>query len=145
VITINRLKIIILFALFSSVVSANEYTIDVKGNLPEEKKSIQSITNFENKREIDLLSVSVRTVWPSDIKTIGQATEYILETIGYKLVVSYPAPSDALNIANKPIPAIAKNHRTMPIIDSIQLLIGLNNYVIVDHDHRLVSFSKKER
>lgn len=144
VITIRKLSIITLLAFMPYFSNANELSVDVKNNIPEEKQFIK-LSDTETKKEIDLLSVSVRTVWPSDVKTVGQATEYILETIGYKLVVTYPAPSDAISMANKPIPSLAKIHRTMPIIDAIQLMIGLDNYVIVDHDHRLVSFSRKER
>lgn len=142
-ITINKLSII-LFSLFTGTVHANKLILDVNGNIPE-KKQIIAAEEVQTKKDIDLLSVSVRTVFHENIKSVGQATEYILETIGYKLVVSYPAPSDAILLASKPIPPIARIHRTMPIVDAIQLMIGLENYVIIDHGHKLVSFSKKER
>ncbi|WP_255433316.1 pilus assembly protein PilL [Pantoea sp. B9002] len=93
--------------------------------------------------QIDLTTVSVRTVWPEDAKTVKQASQYILDTIGYRLVTEYPAPSDANKLADQKIPPIAKVHRTMPIIDVLQMLIGFDNYVVVDHAHKLVSFTKR--
>lgn len=93
--------------------------------------------------DIDLTTVSVRTVWPEDVKTVRKASQYILETIGYRLVTEYPAPSDANQLADQKIPPIAKVHRTMPIIDVLQMLIGFDNYVVIDHAHKLVSFTKR--
>ncbi|HBO1496114.1 TPA: hypothetical protein L4F09_006202 [Pseudomonas aeruginosa] len=90
---------------------------------------------------VDPLSLYVRTSWPEDVKTIGQAARYVLEPTGYRFVTQYPAPSDAIKFANRAIPPIVKLHRTMPVIDALQLLVGVDNYVIVDHNHKLVSIS----
>lgn len=96
------------------------------------------------KLDVDPLSLYARTVWPEDVTTVGAAVSYLLEPSGYKLALNYPAPSDALRLANGSIPPIAKLHRTMPVVDAIQLLIGLDNYVIVDHRNKLVSFSRSK-
>lgn len=73
-------------------------------------------------------------------KTVRQAIDYLLEPTGYRLVTSYPAPREAALLVDKPIPPIAYVHRTMPVLDALQLLVGLDNYVVVDHAHHLVSF-----
>lgn len=91
---------------------------------------------------IDPLSLYARTAWPEDVKTVADAARYLLEPSGYRLVTNYPAPSEAIKLASRNIPPIAKLHRTMPIIDALQLLAGEGNYVIVDHNHHLVSFSE---
>lgn len=96
------------------------------------------------KVDVDPLSLYARTVWPEDVNTVGSAVSYLLEPSDYRLALNYPAPSDALKLASGPIPPIAKLHRTVPIIDAIQLLIGLDNYVIVDHRNKLVSFSRSK-
>ena len=90
---------------------------------------------------VDPLSLYARTVWPEDVKTVEEAVRYLLEPTGYILVTGYPAPFDAADLVKQPIPPIAKLHRTMPIIDALQIMIGLDNYVVVDHANRLVSFS----
>ncbi|WP_275211838.1 pilus assembly protein PilL [Citrobacter freundii] len=89
---------------------------------------------------VDPLTVYMRTVWPEDVKTVRQAIDYLLEPTGYRLVTSYPAPREAALLVDKPIPPIAYVHRTMPVLDALQLLVGLDNYVVVDHAHHLVSF-----
>lgn len=91
---------------------------------------------------VDSLTVYMRTVWPEDVKTVRQAVDYLLEPTGYRLVTRYPAPREAALLVDKPIPPIAKMHRTMPVIDVLQMLVGLDSYVVVDHAHHLVSFQK---
>ncbi|WP_116893177.1 hypothetical protein [Pseudomonas savastanoi] len=93
---------------------------------------------------LDPMAVWVRTVYPEDIQTVGEAARYLLEATGYRLVVAYPAPSDAISIVNSRVPAIAKVHRTMPVMDALQLLIGNDNWIIVDRNHKLVSFSENK-
>lgn len=112
---------------------------------PMNYAELPAINSSIDQREayIDLTTVSVRTVWPEGITTVREASNYILDTIGYRLVTEYPAPTDANRLANQKIPPIAKVHRTMPIIDVLQMLIGLDNYVVVDHDHKLISFTKR--
>ncbi|MFS7384600.1 pilus assembly protein PilL [Rahnella inusitata] len=91
---------------------------------------------------VDPLTVYMRTVWPEDVTTVRQAIDYLLEPTGYRLTTRYPAPREAALLVDKPIPPIARVHRTMPVLDALQLLVGLDNYVVVDHAHHLVSFQK---
>lgn len=91
---------------------------------------------------VDPLTVYMRTVWPEDVTTVRQAIDYLLEPTGYRLITRYPAPRESALLVDKPIPPIAKMHRTMPVLDALQLLVGLNHYVVVDHAHHLVSFQK---
>lgn len=92
--------------------------------------------------EIDPLSVSVRTVWGKEVTTVEQAAKWILEPIGYRLVTTYPAPVESVRFAVRPIPPELKMHRTMPIVDVLQLLVGIENTVVVDRRNHLVSFEK---
>ena len=93
---------------------------------------------------MDPLSLYARTVYPEDAKTVGDAARYLLEPTGYRLVTNYPAPNDAVSLAGERIPPIAKIHRTMPIIDALQLLIGTDHWIVIDRNHRLISFSEKK-
>lgn len=117
---------------------------EVLGNI-KEAITPKFLVNSEPVRvNVDPLSLYVRTVWPEDVKTVSAAVSYLLEPTGYRLTLNYPAPSDALKLAERSIPPIAKLHRTMPMVDAIQLLIGLDNYVIIDHRNKLVSFSRSK-
>lgn len=92
---------------------------------------------------VDPLSVYMRTVWPDNVTSVRVAVDYLLEPTGYRLVTAYPAPREAALLVDKPLPPIARMQRTMPVIDALQLLAGLENYVVIDRVHRLVSFQKK--
>ncbi|ENZ3603409.1 MULTISPECIES: hypothetical protein [Pseudomonas] len=94
--------------------------------------------------KIDPLSLYARTVYPEDVKTVGDAARYLLEPTGYQLVVVYPAPKDAVDMYQRKIPPIAKIHRTMPIIDALQILIGNDNWIVIDRNNKLISFSENK-
>ncbi len=91
---------------------------------------------------VDTLSIYVRVVFPDDIKTIRDAVTYLLEPTGYRLVTHYPAPRNAELLVNKRLPPIIRIERTMPVIDALQILVGVDNTVVVDPAHKLISFSK---
>lgn len=91
---------------------------------------------------LDPLSLAVRTVWDEDdVKTVGDAAKWILEPQGYRITTQYPAPKEAAKIAAGSIPPSMKMHRTMPVIDALQLLIGTENTIIIDRQHKLISFA----
>lgn len=92
---------------------------------------------------VDPLSVYMRTVWPDNVTSVRAAVDYLLEPTGYRLVTGYPAPREAALLVDKPLPPIARMQRTLPVVDALQLLTGLENYVVIDRAHRLVSFQKK--
>lgn len=91
---------------------------------------------------LDPLSLAVRTVWDEeDIKTIGDAANWILEPHDYRITTQYPAPREAAQIVSGSIPPSMKMHRTMPVIDALQLLIGIENTIIIDRQHKFISFA----
>ena len=94
--------------------------------------------------DVDPLMLATRTVWDSNIKTVGDAARWILEPSGYTVITRFPAPKDSAQMLAQQIPPSMKMHRTMPIIDALQLLVGTDNTVIVDRQHHLISFKKGE-
>ena len=119
------------------VIEAN--TVKVEGNF---KTQPDIKPDAKDKRDlyVDLLTVYMRTDWPSDVKTIRQAVNYLLEPTGYTLKTDYPAPREAALLVDKGLPAIAREKRTMPVIDALQMLVGLDHYVVIDRAHHLISF-----
>ncbi len=103
-----------------------------------------SMAAEEQPIQIDPLSLYARTVYPEDVRTVGDAALYLLEPTGYQLVIAHPAPKDAISIYQRKIPPIAKVHRTMPIIDALQILIGNDNWIVIDKNHKLISFSENK-
>ena len=92
--------------------------------------------------DVDTLQVSARTLYPPDVTTVGEAATWLLEPLGYHIVTDYPAPKSAQVLLGKPIPTAAKMRRTMPVTHALQLLIGEDNSLIVDREHKLITFSK---
>lgn len=90
----------------------------------------------------DPFAVYVRTAYPPEIVTIKEAANYVLAPLGYQYIDDYPSPLDAASIGDSRIPPIAKIHRIMPIIDALQLLIGEQNYIVIDSNNKLVSFTR---
>jgi len=127
----------------TTVQRGSQYGYDVNVNGPfTPGGTIQKNAKDPRWNYVDPLTIYMRTVWPEDVQTVRQAVDYLLEPTGYRLVTRYPAPREAALMVDKPIPPIAKVHRTMPVLDALQMLVGLDNYVVVDHAHHLVSFQK---
>lgn len=101
---------------------------------------LPSLSLAEPQTDIDPLTLAVRTVWGPEIKTVEDAVDWIIEPTGYRLVTSYPAPTESARIAQRSLPPVIKLHRTMPIIDALQLLAGMDNTVIIDKRNKLISF-----
>lgn len=93
-------------------------------------------------QNIDPIDVATRTIWDDNTQTVGQAAQWLLEPTGYKVQTEFPAPAATAFLLKKSIPPSMKLHRTMPIIDALQLLVGLENTVIVDRKHQLVAFEQ---
>ena len=90
--------------------------------------------------DVDPLMLATRTVWDGNIKTVGDAARWVLEPSGYHIITRFPAPKESAGLIAKQIPPSMKMHRTMPIIDALQLLVGTDNTVIVGRQHHLISF-----
>ncbi len=101
---------------------------------------LPTLTFAQPQTNIDPLTLAVRTVWGPEIKTVQDAVDWIIEPTGYRLTTQYPAPTESARIAQKTLPPVIKMHRTMPIIDALQLLAGMDNTVIIDKRNKLISF-----
>ncbi len=93
----------------------------------------------DNQNPVNALQVSVRTVFPDSVSTIGDAIRWYVEPLGYYVLSDHPAPDSAKALLDRPIPEAAMIHRTMPVLHAIQLLIGSGNSIIVDKEHKLMT------
>ena len=93
------------------------------------------------KAETNPLDLYVRTIYPAESKTVLDAARYLIEHTGYRIEVGSNAPSDARSIALAPIPPVADLRRTMSVKDALLVLIGTENYLVIDKKHKLISFT----
>lgn len=89
---------------------------------------------------LDNLELMIRTSYPKDIKKVGDAIQYIVEPFGYTVIKNSRFSPSSASIANKPLIPLAREIRTMPVYDAIQVLIGPENTILVDHQNKLISF-----
>ncbi len=92
--------------------------------------------------EVDPIDLSVRTIYPPELTSVKDAVNWLLQPTDYHLLTDYPAPKSSKTIIEQKIPAVARMHRTMPILHAIQLLIGEDNTIIIDRKHKIISFGK---
>lgn len=93
-----------------------------------------------NNAYADPLKSGTRIYFPKNIKTVGQAARYILKPVGYKLALEEPAPYESASIARQPISKNALSDNVFPIEIALVRLVGEDHKVIIDHEHKLVSF-----
>lgn len=124
------IKAIIFFTFLSTplMVLANERCVDVLNDHP-----------------ISSLELGVRTEYPANINTVGQAVMYVLAVTDYKLAIGYPASTSAASIAIRPIPPEAIQNTVMPVYKALLLLIGKHSRLVVDTEHKLITFEKISR
>lgn len=94
---------------------------------------------------VDPLDAYVRTTYPTDVKNVRSAVTWLLEDTNWAIqqVAGY-APADANAILAQSIDPIAQLPRTMSRLDAIQILIGANNAIVLDRNHRLITFTAAE-
>ena len=86
--------------------------------------------------------IQVRLHFPEEVISIGDAVYYLLEPCDYKLVVDGEAPKDSLEIGLEAIPAAAKRGQVLTLKNALLLVIGEDKRLVVDHQHKLISFER---
>ena len=91
---------------------------------------------------INPLNRQIRMNVPREIQHIDQAVLYVLSATPYKLALGYPASDSASIIALQPVPPEAFEGRVMTIAESLLMLIGVDNQLLIDSDNKLISFEQ---
>ncbi len=86
------------------------------------------------------LRLGTRINLDPNIKTVSQAAAWVLAPTDYTVATQYPAPMEALRIAQSPVSPLAQTVKFMAIEEALLLIIGSENRLVVDHTHQLVSF-----
>ncbi len=86
------------------------------------------------------LKAQVRFDLPRNVKTVSQAAMWFLEPHGYRLALGGVAPQEAIAIALQPLPNTLPNGRVMTIEAALLAITQNNQAVVIDNNHKLVSF-----
>lgn len=127
---IKKVVLLIMLIIFPTIVNAG---------------GIYNTTNIftadnNNVMPFNELQREVRTSYPSNLTTVGQAVMYVLAATDYKVAIGYPASLTAIQIALKPIPPEADQDKVLPIYQALLLLIGNDSRLVIDTKHKFVTF-----
>lgn len=90
----------------------------------------------------DPMRIQIRTVLPTEIKTVGTASQYYAGVIGYRLATLSPAPEESADIAAEPISPLFFTNNILAVEDAILAILRAPNLLLIDHEHKLFSFAK---
>ncbi len=127
---IKNVILLIMLSIMPTIVSAGGIYNANNINLTSDNYSMQ----------FNELQKGVRISYPSNITTVGQAVMYVLAATDYKVAIGYPASITAAQIALKPIPPEADQNQVLPIYQALLLLIGNDSRLVVDTEHKLITF-----
>ena len=91
---------------------------------------------------INPLNRQIRMNVPREIQHVDQAVLYVLNATPYKLALGYPASDSASIIAMQPVPPEAFEGRVMTIAESLLMLVGVDNQLLIDSNNKLISFEQ---
>lgn len=100
------------------------------------------VKNQATTEQQDLLTQVFQIHFPKNIKTVGEATRFLLKTSGYSLV-KQSEPSNQDYILNWPLPEIQRDFGPMSLQEGLKTLAGNTYQLLIDPIHRLVSFRLK--
>lgn len=94
----------------------------------------------------DPLRLKIVMRFPANVKTIQQATQYMLETVDYKLTLSPANPEETRMILSRPLLPQDKDGSLKTIEDGLLQISGDDTVLIIDRTNKLISFeSDKNR
>jgi hypothetical protein len=99
---------------------------------------------FTSAQALDPMRLGIRTDLPGEVKTVGQASQYFADAIGYQLVTQYPAPEESAVIAAETISPLSITSGIKPVEEAIISLLRSGCNLVIDHEHKLFSFEHRE-
>ena len=91
-------------------------------------------------RQADLLTQTFQIRFPSSVKTISDAANYLLQFSGYSLVTENNLIPEARQLMTLPLPQADRNLGPLSLKDGLLTLVGNPFGLLVDPVHRLISF-----
>ena len=91
-------------------------------------------------RTFDPLRLKVVMHFPPNVRTIQQATQYLLETANYKLALSPTNPEETRQILSRPLLPQDRDGSLKAIEDALLQISGDDTVLIIDREHKMLSF-----
>lgn len=91
-------------------------------------------------RTFDPLRLKVVMHFPPNVRTIQQATQYLLETANFKLALSPTNPEETRQILSRPLLPQDRDGSLKAIEDALLQISGDDTVLIIDREHKMLSF-----
>lgn len=104
--------------------------------------SIQ-LTDATKAQKDPLQAVIKQVRFPSKVKTVGVAINTVLKNSGYRIKAQHLEPK-VKDLFRFPLPAIQRNMGPLTVEQALTTLAGEPWILVVDREHRLISFQLSE-
>lgn len=88
------------------------------------------------------LKVGTRVEFDIRRGNVGDAINFLLEPVRYRLTHRTVDPLVSAAVLRRPVPPVAANAGVMSIESALLLLIGEEHRLVVDHAHRLIAIER---
>ncbi len=102
-----------------------------------------TVDNKPSAAQLDLLSQEFQVRFPTSVKTIGDAMEYLLKQSGYSLAPETQQSSELKTTLTKSLPAIDHDFGPMTLKEGLSTLAGPVFVLANDPLNRTVNFNTK--
>ena len=93
--------------------------------------------------QVDLLDQIFHVRFPKQIKTIGEAIDYVLNHSGYTLISPKKMEPEVINMLKNTLPLADYDFGPMTLREGLQILVGKAFKLWIDPVHRHISFHLK--
>lgn len=104
-----------------------------------------TVSNKTNSSQIHLLSQSIQVRFPQEVKTIGDAINYLLRFSGYSLIATEQMNPALKTTISKPLPIIDRTLGPIALKAGLLTLVGSAFYIKEDPINRVVDFQLKPK
>lgn len=113
----------------------------------EEQQQEETVQQVSVKPRTTANPMRLRTVmsFPAKLKTVKDTTEYILEPINYKLVLSPDAENQTKRILSRPLLRLHADGTIKSIEDALLKISGEDTVLVVDHENKLITLEFIDR
>ncbi len=117
------------------------------GSVNLQAKDIQvgrysTLTTMPSPAQVDLLETTLNLRFPERIQTVGEATRYLLQRSGYRLVSEDVMAPETAALFTLPLPAVHRRLGPMTLREALVTLAGPAFLLVQDLAHRLVTFER---
>jgi len=104
-----------------------------------------TVTNKAQFSQTHLLSQSIQVHFTQNIRTVGDAINYLLHFSGYALIAESQQSTALKIMLSHPLPIVDRELGPMPLRNGLGVLVGSAFYLSEDPVNRIVDFKLKPR